>query len=574
MSGDGNEGSGREQDNDVEPDADVGAGDAGGGEGVAEMAAGAVGHKGFLLKGLSPTVSLTAFVLGLLAGIPLAIFGLDTLLEMASPIFGFLFFLFIIFVLIAALVVVFRSAIWDRLFRIGQVEVDKFASPLSRAARNVAEQRVGDAADDLREFAEMVLSRYSWLATRRWLLATATGFIAAIAALAASALLFQQNELLAVQNQRLSDQTALLETQIELGEASRSLSIVPEILDIGGALGVEAAALAEQGHGTSADHMLSPGLRSRIIAATNAVRPYRYLAATAQSFTDADISYSALARRTDLGTTQEALEIWRQNQEALYGARQGATQLIDRAVSPERGQIISLLFNNLVLETEHLTFNGADFSFAEVRQPNLAVMSFQHAVLRFADFSTSSITQMEFGAAYLEGSRFRTSSISGTSFSSVPDSEVKEPLRPSGEIDIWRTSMTGADFTGATIRNTKFEDVNGLAMIFDGAILSDVSFARSSLGASTFRHAVVGEVNFLGTSLKGVDFDGALVFDENFIEDLKKSAEPDSFVPERFAMRPATTAEVAAHPRGAELWQLGALGEGQAYIVERVGEFD
>jgi len=324
----------------------------------------------------------------------------------------------------------------------------------------------------------------------------------------------------------------------------------------------------------AADHDLSVSLRSRIIAATNAVRPYRYLVNSLADIDNSQVLYNAMLRRTDLANADVFADA-RETIDLVVGSGGEAGSLIDRPVSPERGQIINTLFNNRVRETEYLTFNGADFSFAEVRQPNLAVMSFQHAKLRYADFSTTSVTNCSFGAAYLEGARFRRSSVTETSFSGVPGDELKPPRTPgSGGIEMWYTFLVGTDFNGALIKNSQFEDVHGQVMNFDAAIVHEVSFARSNITASTFRRAMIGTVNFEETWLGGVDFDGALVFSETFLDDIADAAIEGTFQRGIYELREATEEEILAHPRGGQQWQLGELGQEQAYIVVRTCDFD
>ena len=143
---------------------------------------------------------------------------------------------------------------------------------------------MSEATDSARDLAELVLARYAWVSTRRWLMATITAFIAAIAALAGSALLFQQNQLLRTQiglmedqNTRIGEQNRFIQSQIELGEAQRSTSIVPEILELGSLIAQEVEQFNTAAGTSPSIAGLSPSLRARIIAATVAARPYRYL---------------------------------------------------------------------------------------------------------------------------------------------------------------------------------------------------------------------------------------------------------------------------------------------------------
>lgn len=537
-------------------------------------------------SGVGAGVGILIFVLGIALGFPVAIFGLDFFLENATSMFGLLFALLFVVVVATVLLLIFREQIWQKLFRYGQVEMHRFADPMAEVARAAAQQNVDMATSAARQLAEMMLARYAWTATRRWLIATITGFIAAIAALAGAALLFQQNQLLRVQSglmqdqtDRMVEQTALLEAQIELGEAQRSVSIVPEILAIGQAIGEETGVLEQDGRGAAVFEAaeLSNGLRARIIAATSAARPYRYLRAGLTGMGDMEINVEALSRRQDLVRASANIERWRRSEAEIFGVAPDNARgtLTDRPVSPERGQLLSLLIQSRVMDTEILSFYGADFSFAEPRLGSLAGMSLRHATLRYADFSRSAVTRVEFGAAFLEGARFRNCTISNTSFSGLSGDELKPPFDGDGDIGIWRTILAGTDFSGAVISDSGFVDANALAANFDGAVLVNVDFTGASISASTFRSAIIGTVNFAGADLTGVDFDRAVVFDGDFLSKLAAEAAPDSFDADLFSISPIDAAEVGAHPRGTEAYRVpGNENEDkQAYRITRIGAF-
>ena len=171
-------------------------------------------------------IALVVFIIGVVVGYPLATFGVEFLTDNAGLVFGVLFGFFVLVLLVAGTLMIFRRVIWERLFKHGEVEMERFARPLSNVARFAALQKVAEATESARDLAELVLARYAWVSTRRWLMATITAFIAAIAALAGSALLFQQNQLLRTQiglmddqNARIEEQNRFIQSLIELGEA-------------------------------------------------------------------------------------------------------------------------------------------------------------------------------------------------------------------------------------------------------------------------------------------------------------------------------------------------------------------
>lgn len=529
-------------------------------------------------------VVLVIFTLGILTGIPVALFGLDFFVENALVIFGLLFGLLIISSILAGLVVAFRRPILKSVVRRSEVEMERFARPMSQVAKYAAEQKVDEAMEAAREVGELMLARYAWVSTRRWLIATITAFVAAIAALSGSALLFQQNQLLRAQGvlmsdqtDRLTDQTRMLEQQIELGEAQRSTSIVPEILEIGSLIGQETNALMADGRENPIffDEELSNALRGRIIAATSAARPYRYLNSALARSSESELSALALARRDDLVSLQQNVQDSRDADLAIGGvARDG--ELVDRPLSPERGQLLSILFNSRVLTTEWLTLNGADFSFAEVRMQTFGVISLKHALLRFADFSGVRVHSGVFGAAYLEQARFRRSIVADTDFSGILNADIQPPQQGDPSIDVWFTQMAGVDFRGAIITDSQFRYTNAIASNFDYALVTGSDFSNASLAGGTFRNALIGDNTFVGTDLRSVDFDGAYVFDADFLGQLEINAAPESFKRERFTLEPVELAELEKHPNAFQLWNIAAFNADtpKVWRIKRVQDFE
>jgi len=507
------------------------------------------------------------FVLGLVAGFPLATSGTGYIADNLGQIFSVVLTLLIVFLFIAAVIFIFRRQIWESLFRRGEIEIERFALPLADVARYAARQQVEQATDAARNLAELVLARYAWVATRRWMVATITAFIAAIAALAGSALLFQQNQLLREQTARLSEQNEMIEYQIELGEAARSASILPEILDIGAELGRESETAALLDDGSISTQALSQSLQARIVAATNAARPYRYLRSPLTDLDPELTSIVALLRREDLpGAAYVAGQLAEQGIDKNNVLMGGSGALTDRPVSPERGQILALLYQLRVFDTQWLTGLGADFSYAEVRVPIFGLMSLRHANLRFADFSRIAINQVDFGAANLEEARFVRAEIVRSKFAAVPANDSSGPFTGPPDL-IWPTPISGADFQRARIIETSFAGANGLAINFDDALLHEVDFTGAGLGGSTFRNAVFGTVGFTGADVMSVDFTGAVVFDPAFLTNLAANAAPETFNAAEFELVPLTDEERDMHPLNIEYFRLGDLATQPAFRV-------
>jgi len=518
-------------------------------------------------------VVLVVFIIGVVVGFPLATFGVGFVTDNAGVVFGLLFGFLVLALVVAGVLMIFRRQIWQGLFKRGEVEMERFARPLSEVARFAAMQKVQEATDSARDLAELVLARYAWVSTRRWLMATITAFIAAIAALAGSALLFQQNQLLRTQiglmqdqNSRIEEQNRFIQSQIELGEAQRSTSIVPEILEIGALLAQEVASVNTYAGDRPSIAMLSPGLRARIIAATVAARPYRYLQNPLTEIEDKLLTNSGLLRRTDLdaaATIRAKLDAANPNVE-FTGAQNGV--MSDRPLSPERGQILALLIYNGL--TDFAELNGADFSFAEVRAASMGSrIIFNRASLRFSNFDGELLLDAEFKGAFLDHARFRNAQINAVDFSAgeLPSIFGDAPLA-------LPTNLAGTDFTRAMLKHVQFDGVRGFGINFDNGIVHDVSFKAAEIPGGTFRGTIFGTVDFTGAELKSVDFDGAIVFDAAFLDTLATQALAGSFAPAMFSIAPITPDEFAQHPRWSEA-NLDGLEDKQAYRITRIGEF-
>ena len=523
-------------------------------------------------SGANVGLPLLVFVLGVMAGIPIALFGIDFLVANAALAFAVLVGVLLILTIGGVAIIAFRRPIWQGLFKVGEIELSRMAEPIGDVVRLTSEKRIPEATVAAGQLARFLMARYAWIATRRWIVGSVTGFVAVIAALAGSALLFQQNELLRVQGElmrqqteRLTEQTRMLETQIQLGEAQRSSSIVPEILAIGAAIGEASAKmpLIAQQAGTT---VLDPALRARVVAATLAVRPYRYLVYGLDNLGDSEILAQAVARRPDLPVTQREYRevIAAMDQTWGLGAadpRAEAGELTDRIVSPERGHLLGTLHNSGLRDLTRLTYEGADFTFAEVRARNLDGIVLNFGLLDFADFSGVELEGASFQAAQLDHARFLRSSIADARFNSLANESVPAPFAPNPMLPYRPTRLVGADFSLSGIARTDLSGVQAVGANFDGAVISDSSFVGAFLLGATFRNAVLYRVDFTGADLSRVDFDGAAVLDAEFLDKLAVQALEGTFDKAAYAVEMVGTDVLATHPNLNALYDVPIEGE-------------
>jgi len=515
-------------------------------------------------------IGLLLFTLGIGVGFPLAIVGSEFLSVNADVVVTIVLTALFILCVIGTVFLIFRQRILRYLFNVSSAQLEQFAGPLAETARHIVDRKADAAASSAEKLTKLAFARWAWISTRRWLIGSLTGLLAAMAALAGTALLFRQNELLATQTVRLEQQNDLIKTQIGLGEAQRTAGLLPALLDIGAGLAGETEALLKDGRQSPIFQLseISQGLRARMVATTLAVRPYRYLQGAAVDPRDTEgLIRHALSRRPEILKNPE---ITRRDL-----SRDPASTLIDRPTSPERGVIIALLHGAGIHQTELLSFVGADFSFADIRVPTLNLISFKFARLRFADFSRVYINSISFGAAELDHARFRHAVIKKCSFSGIPGDQVEPPYASDPSISNFRSNLAGVDFSNATILETGFSSINGLAMNFDNAILSQVNFDGAAISGSTFRNTVLVATSFKGTDVKSIDLDGAYVFEEDFLNRIAKETAKGTFVKGRFAAEAVDLSELGNHPMANQLFAIPEtlISDKQLYRIKRVDEF-
>jgi uncharacterized protein YjbI with pentapeptide repeats len=499
---------------------------------------------------VSGAMGILFFVFGLAAGILVAYSAVGFLEDSVSLILTVFLSALLILLVLGVLVFALRKTLLRRLFGHAEVALEQIADPLARIADRAIERDPGGATQAARDLVAMVLSRYAWITTRRWIIASLVALIAAMAALAGTALLYKQNQLIAVQsdllreqNTRIQEQTQLLQTDVQLAEASRNAALAVEITDIAAELGkvvdrVHGKGLANPFNVLDPTVDLDRSLFLRIVSISRALLPYRFLdtGLHEEDMTDG-MRFALQGRRDDLGDAYPKLV-------AYYGwaDRGDGTYLIDRPASPERGQLLRVLVSSGVRNLELLTYAGLTLDYAMLKATDLQLVTAQQARLSFADFSGSYLVECDFGSAILENARFRLANIARTRFAALAPDQVLPPLP--AQTGLALTRMSGADFGRATITDTDFSGAALTAASFDGALLDGADFTGADLSVATFRDTVILSADFTGASVKRTDFDGAIVFGADFLTKLSTTVAPETFRAELFTLTPIDPSEL------------------------------
>ena len=540
----------------------------------------------------SAGLSILIFGFGAAAGLLLAFSGLGFMEDSAALIVTVFLIVLCIVALISLALVLLRRPLWRKVFGVAEVQLEMFATPLARVAESALDRNPSGATAAARDLVQLVLARYTWLTARRWIITSLTALIAAMAALAGTALLFKQNQLIAVQsgllveqNAKLQEQTTLAAQSVQLAEAARNAALAVEITQIAALIGDVATAARtarEVALGAAAgdplDRMvnvldpvgLDQGLVLRIVSASRATRPYRFLDIGLSADNDTDKTRVAMQRRTDLPNTYARMA-------AAYGwPAQGAeNRLIDRPASPERGQLLQVMVAGGIRNLEVLNHFGLDLSFAYLQAADLFLLTTQGGRLSYADFSGSHIMGGDFGGSYLENARFRSCRIQDTSFAAVTAGRVNPPLK--AENAPYSTFLTGADFNASVLINVDFTAAYLTAANLDGTLLVRANLSGASLGAATLRGAVLLAPILDGTEWKSADLDGAVVFGASFLAEAAAIAAPDTLRPEMYEATPMTLAEVMAinivYQNLTEAEVTGITNAAPAFRVKRTSPF-
>ena len=525
------------------------------------------------------------FGFGIAAGILIAFAGAGYIQDSAGTLVGVFFAALLAVFLLGLALFAARRRIWRGLFGYAEAKLEEFATPLARVAERAIDRDPGGATQAARDLVALVLARYAWITTRRWLVASLTALIAAMAALAGTALLFKQNQLLEVQsglleeqNARIADQSALLTQQVELAEAQRNATLAVEITDIAARLGDIATERKVEGGGEVMNYVntldvqkdVDSGLILRITSISRALKPYRFLDSGMRPGDPSDrFRYAMQDRRGDLPETYARL--------AAYNGwtdPPAQTRLIDRPASPERGQLLNVLVTGGIRNLEALNAAGLDLTHAWLPEIDLALFTGQMSRLAFADFTGAYLNDFDLGGSFAENVRFTRAKLKKGRFSTVDQARMRWPGVWTGEP--LTTVLSGSDFSGAVVEDVDFSGAWMLATRFDGAVLRGADFTGAELGISTFRGALVLRADFTGAGLKSVDFEGAVVFGADALERLAASAMPDTFPPGRWELQPVMVEqilEVAAFANAVSEGDLAeAMATGDPFRIHRVGE--
>lgn len=195
-------------------------------------------------------------------------------------------------------------------------------------------------------------------------------------------------------------------------------------------------------------------------------------------------------------------------------------------------------FSQADLRNSYVTaasITSANFSGADVRGTTFLLGSTGITAAQL--YSTASYQAHDLSGLRLAGDvvgwNFHGQNLTGASFgtdSSIQNNDFGQANLTGASFDY--DSLTGSDFTGATIRGAKFSAYNGsvhegtgigLAQIYSTASyqlhdLTGIDFTENSLGGGNFANQDLSNSNLSRTILAGANFSNAVLFGANFFD--------------------------------------------------------
>jgi len=344
--------------------------------------------------------SIIALALGILVGALISLIGLDSLerhIPLLLTAFGILIFLA---AGLAFFLVQNKERTLRRLFGVDNTDLGEAKNLAQSLFLRIWDKDFKTAEQHFNQLFAKVFAWYSWMSFRRWVITIFNTLFVSFAGLLGTVLLFNQNKLLTRQNELLNRQNYRLDQQTYLQEAGRRSSLIflmGNLLDA-----IDRELKSDVGRPGVRD--LSPQIIGQIVALSTSLRPYRYL----------------------------------END-----------SLIDREISPERGQLLLSLVNSEIdNSTLRRIFLTGDFSYAELGGVMLA-------------------------GEYLGGINLREANLS-------------------------KTDLQGADLTGADLNRADLS----------GAILAGAQLTKANLSDTDLREAIIEQTDFRGASLYATDLRG------------------------------------------------------------------
>ena len=292
------------------------------------------------------------------------------------------------------------------------------------------------------------------------------------------------------QNLLVKEQTSKIEQQTELLESDRRSALIFMMSNIMDKIDDEIKTQTEKDRQV-VKYSLSDPVLGRIGALSQSFKPYRYL-------------------------------------------QNGA--LIEKPLSPERGQLLLALTNSEIKEADcDKLFTQSTFEFADLKSSRLDSAYLAHINLKSADLSNTELKYANLADASLNHSDLRNSRLNGANlsnahldYSSLQEANLDDANLKGAELYYSNLSNASlaADFTEAKLNHAKLdfailnyailERAELLNATLKGAKLiksklNQADLTKASLEGARLQGAELADANLLRTQCTGADFSGAIL---------------------------------------------------------------
>lgn len=380
-----------------------------------------------------------------------------------------------------------KEWILNKIFGVSTTDIDEVKNSLTNLYESSVNKDWHNSSIHLKETLSKASTYYVWITFRRWVIGVFYVLFLAFAGLLGSVLIFNQNELITKQNEIITSQNSLIQRQTDrldqqtfLQEAERRSSLVFLFGNIMDAIDRE----LKDDYNNNNLRDLSPQLVGRIVALSSRLQPYLYLA---------------------------------------------ANELIERPLSPERGQLlVSLIGSELDTITYNQIFSKANFSYADLAEAEMS-----GSYLKNIDLRSSSIIETNLSNSHIIGGRFSHSNFSGVN---LENTRIKNS-------DFFGANLEVADFSNTVIENTSF----------NGSLLGGAIFENTHLINVSFSMVNMSYVVFFNPTIEQINLENARCSDLNCLTEI---AEHDKTVLDRFKI--------------IDKIQIDTLNDEKYYVIEQI----
>lgn len=184
-------------------------------------------------RSAAPDRSDTLFLiaaLSLVAGVPTALYTIYYFADSIELVATLVLMAILIVCLAGFLVVRYRDRIIAYVFKVPSNIADAFSDDASKAIESYVDGKTSEARTHMSGLVNTVVAHYTWIQTRRWIMAAATGLLLGFAGLVGSALLKQQNDLILDQNSFFQRQIEQQGRQLELQQSVANQTVRSEAI--------------------------------------------------------------------------------------------------------------------------------------------------------------------------------------------------------------------------------------------------------------------------------------------------------------------------------------------------------